>query len=99
MCWSEGVAGIMHNAAVTLGSAHASSAARRESALVRRLLIGSALLVVGIFIVAPVALVFSAAFENGIAAYWKGLINNPATLHSIKLTLMVAPIAVVLNTI
>jgi sulfate transport system permease protein len=62
-------------------------------------LIGSALLVVCIFIVAPVVLVFYAAFENGFAAYWKGLINNPATLHSIKLTLIVAPIAVLLNTI
>ncbi len=89
----------MHNMAATLGSAHANSVARQESAVVRRSLIGTALAVVGIFIVAPVALVFYAAFENGVAAYWKGLINNPATLHSIKLTLMVAPIAVVLNTI
>ncbi len=72
---------------------------RRESALVRRMLISSALLVVGVFIVAPVALVFYAALENGFTAYWKGLISNPATLHSIKLTLIVAPIAVVLNTI
>ncbi len=89
----------MHNAAATLGSAHATSAARRESAVVRRLLIGSALAVVGIFIVAPIALVFYAAFENGWAAYWKGLFTNPATLHAIKLTLIVAPIAVVLNTV
>src|SRR4029079_14285437 len=63
------------------------------------LLIGAALVVVGIFIAAPVVLIFFLALENGFAAYWHGLFTNPATLHSIKLTLIVTPIAVVLNTI
>jgi len=83
----------------TIASSHAISVAGRESALVRRLLIGAALVVVGIFIAAPVVLIFFLALENGFAAYWHGLFSNPATLHSIKLTLIVTPIAVVLNTI
>jgi sulfate/thiosulfate transport system permease protein len=89
----------MHNAATARASFHVTSAARRESAVIRRLLIGASLAVVGVFIVAPVLLVFVLALENGFGAYWRNLLNNPATLHSIKLTLMVAPIAVVLNTL
>ncbi len=57
----------------TIASSHAISVAGRESALVRRLLIGAALVVVGIFIVVPVVLVFFLALENGFAAYWHGL--------------------------
>ena len=89
----------MHSASASLSSAHASSVARHESAAVRRLLIGAALAVVGVFIVAPVALVFYSALEHGLGAYWHGLVSNPATLHSIKLTLIVTPAAVLLNTL
>jgi sulfate transport system permease protein len=89
----------MSNAAATFAPAHFTAARRRESALGRRLLIGSALAVVGIFIAAPVTLIFYLALQNGIGAYWHNLINNSATLHSIKLTLIVTPIAVVLNTV
>jgi len=89
----------MANATITLGHSHVSTARRAESAIVRRLLIGSALMVVGIVIVAPVALVFYSALEHGLGAYWRNLVNSPATLHSIKLTLIVAPTAVILNTL
>jgi sulfate transport system permease protein len=90
----------MHSGVATShASAHIPAVRLRESALVRRLLIGSALAVVGIFIIVPVVLIFYLALENGFTAYWSGIINNPATLHSIKLTLIVAPVAVVLNTI
>jgi sulfate/thiosulfate transport system permease protein len=89
----------MSDVAVTISARRSVSAARRESAIVRRLLIGAALLVVGVFIAAPVVLIFYLALENGFAAYWNGLFTNPATLHSIKLTLIVTPIVVVLNTI
>ncbi len=88
-------------ASATLHSASTGGTAvgRSESALVRRTLIGLSLAVIGVFIVAPVALVFYSALENGVWAYWHNLVNNPATLHSIKLTLTVAPLAVVSNTI
>jgi sulfate transport system permease protein len=89
----------MHSAAATLGSSHATTIVRQTPAWLRWSLIGSALAIVGVFIVTPVALVFYLALENGLSAYWNNLINSPATLHSIKLTLIVAPIAVVLNTI
>jgi sulfate/thiosulfate transport system permease protein len=89
----------MHSATATFGSAHATTQVRQTPAWLRWSLIGSAVAVVGIFIVTPVVLVFYLALENGLAAYWHNLVNNPATLHSIKLTLIVAPIAVVLNTI
>jgi sulfate transport system permease protein len=89
----------MHSAATTFAPAHVAVTGRHESALVRRLLIGSALAVVGVFIGAPVVLIFYLALQNGFRAYWHNLINNPATLHSIKLTLIVTPIAVVLNTL
>lgn len=89
----------MPSAAANLSSTHESAVARHESVAVPSFLIGAALAVVGVFIVAPVALVFYLALERGLGAYWQGLVNNPATLHSIKLTLIVAPAAVVLNTI
>src|SRR3954463_11001379 len=91
----------MHSAVATshASQAHIPAVRLRESALVRRLLIGSALAVVGVFIIVPVMLIFCLALENGFRAYWSGIINNPATMHSIKLTLIVAPIAVVLNTV
>ncbi|HZZ26681.1 MAG TPA: sulfate ABC transporter permease subunit CysW [Pirellulales bacterium] len=89
-------AAISHAGAIVTGH---SAAARRESALPRRLLIGSALTVVGIFIVAPVALIFYSALQNGIGAYWTNLITRPATLNAIKLTLIVTPVAVILNTL
>jgi sulfate transport system permease protein len=57
------------------------------------------LTVVGIFIVAPVALIFYSALQNGIGAYWTNLITRPATLNAIKLTLIVTPVAVILNTL
>jgi sulfate transport system permease protein len=78
---------------------HTATAARTESALVRRLLIGAALAVVGIVIVAPVALVFAMALEHGFAVYWNTLMHSSAALNAIRLTLIVAPVAVLLNTI
>src|SRR5215510_2937916 len=99
MCSSEGAADTMHSATARIASSHASGVVGRESALVRRLLIGTALAVVGIFIIAPVALVFYLALARGVGVYWDNLAHDPATLHAIKLTLIVAPIAVALNTV
>lgn len=89
----------MHSATAISVPVRSAAALRGESALVRRLLIGAALAVIGVLIVAPVALVFYLALENGVGVYWNNLVSDSATLHAIKLTLIVAPISVVLNTI
>ena len=40
---------------------------------------------------------FYQAFAGGPGAYWDNLVGDPDTLHSILLTLIVAPVAVLLN--
>jgi sulfate transport system permease protein len=66
---------------------------------VRRSLIGIALFVMSALVVVPLVNVFVEAFAGGVAAYWNNLVGDPDTLHSIWLTLTVAPMAVILNTI
>jgi sulfate transport system permease protein len=73
--------------------------AHEDPPWVRRLLIGSALLVMLGLVVVPLVNVFVEAFAGGLEVYWQNLVGDPDTLHSIFLTLAVAPAAVVLNTI
>src|SRR4051794_18744822 len=72
--------------------------ARQDPAWVRWGLTALALGLIGVLIVVPVVNVFVQAFSDGPAAYWTNLVRNPDTLHAIKLTLTVAPAAVLLNT-
>ncbi|MFH0980593.1 MAG: sulfate ABC transporter permease subunit CysW [Planctomycetota bacterium] len=72
------------------------STATTEPLPVRGLLIGVALLFVGLFLIAPLAAVFAQAFADGVAAYWASL-REPDTLTSIRLTLLTAAIAVPCN--
>lgn len=72
--------------------------ATAESTLVKTILIGIVLLFFGLFLVMPLVVVFQEAFEKGIAAYFHSF-TDKATKHSIQLTLLVAAIAVPLNTI
>lgn len=74
----------------------AAARAIDESALVRRLLIGVALLFLAVFLFAPLALVFSAAFGQGVAAYFESF-RNADTLSAIRLTLLASAIAVPAN--
>ena len=74
-------------------------ASRHDPVWVRRTLIGLAFLVIGILIVIPVANVFYQAFRGGPGVYWKNLVSDPDTRHSIFLTLTVAPVAVALNVV
>ena len=69
-----------------------------EPLLVRRILIGAALAYLGIFLVVPLAAVFSKAFEKGFALYWAS-ITDPAAVAAIRLTLLTAAVAVPLNTV
>ena len=64
---------------------------------VRIALVGVALAYFTIFLVLPVAIVFCEAMRHGLGAYLAGL-SEPATLHAISLTLLVAVIVVPLNT-
>ncbi|HEY3494876.1 MAG TPA: sulfate ABC transporter permease subunit CysW [Polyangiaceae bacterium] len=58
-----------------------------------------ALAAVGLIVVVPIANVFAGAFAEGVGTYWKNLVSDADTLHSILLTLTVVPIALVANTI
>lgn len=70
--------------------------ATTEPPLVRGLLIVVALLFTGLFLIAPLAAVFSQAFAEGVGAYWRSLLD-PDARASIRLTLITASIAVPLN--
>jgi sulfate transport system permease protein len=67
-----------------------------EPPFVRWLLIGVALLFLGLFLVVPLAAVFTEAFAKGVGFYFHSF-NDPNTLAAIKLTFIAAGIAVPLN--
>ena len=69
-----------------------------ESGPVKWILIGVALLYLGIFLLLPLACVFSNAFNKGIHVYWQA-ITQPDAIAAIRLTLLTALIAVPLNII
>lgn len=79
---------------------HSGSATARpavgECALVRWLLIAVSLGFLAMFLFLPLVVVFVEALRKGIGAYLAGL-NDPAAIAAIKLTLLVAVIAVPLN--
>jgi len=67
--------------------------------VVRWALTLAAVAVMGVLIVIPLVNVFYQAFANGLGAYWQNLIGDPDTLHSVRLTLIVAPVAVLANVV
>jgi sulfate transport system permease protein len=71
--------------------------AREDPPWVRNLLVGTALFVVGFLIVVPIVNVFAEALVDGPGVYWKNLVKDKDTLHSIKLTFTVVPFALILN--
>jgi sulfate transport system permease protein len=73
--------------------------AHEDPAWVRWTLVATALAVMTLLVVIPLVDVFVEAFAAGPVAYWRNLVHDSDTLHSIRLTLMVAPTAVVLNVI
>jgi sulfate/thiosulfate transport system permease protein len=70
--------------------------ALEEPRIVRFALIAVALAFIGLFLVLPLLAVFVEAFRSGIPAYLAA-INEPDALAAIRLTLLVAAIAVPLN--
>src|SRR6185369_8206618 len=73
--------------------------AQDDPPAVRAALILAAVGVMAFFVVVPLVNVFVQAFARGPGAYWRNLVGDADTLHSIKLTLMVAPVAVGLNVV
>src|SRR6516162_326677 len=72
---------------------------RQDPAIIRWTLTLLAVGVLGLLVIVPVAHVFYQALAGGFGVYWDSLVNDADTLHSIQLTLTVAPIAVLANTI
>ncbi|MGC5325241.1 sulfate ABC transporter permease subunit CysW [Brevibacillus sp. SYSU BS000544] len=70
----------------------------RGQSVLRWLLIGSALIFLGLFLIVPLIAVFSKALESGFDAYLLA-IKEPEALAAIKLTLLVTAITVPLNVI
>jgi sulfate transport system permease protein len=68
----------------------------RETAAVRRLLVALAVLAIAVLLVVPLAAVFVEAFRNGAGA-WLAAVAEPDARHALKLTLLVAAIAVPVN--
>jgi sulfate transport system permease protein len=66
---------------------------------VRWALIGMTVGIVGVLVVVPLANVFYQALAKGARVYWDNLANSPDTRHAMFLTLVVAPVAVAMNTV
>jgi sulfate transport system permease protein len=67
-----------------------------ESTLVRRLLISAAFLYLTLFLFIPLAAIFTEALKHGLSGYIDSFFNEDA-LAAIRLTLLVASVAVPLN--
>ena len=67
--------------------------------MLRRILIGLTLLIVGVLIVIPVVNIFVQAMGGGLWGYFSNLFSDRDTRHSILMTLIVAPISVAVNTV
>jgi sulfate transport system permease protein len=74
------------------------AAATEDPAWVRRLLIGVALVFLGAFLLVPAAAVLWEALGGGLDLYWKA-VSEPVAWAAIRLTLLVAAIAVPLNAV
>ena len=68
----------------------------REPRAVRFALVGLALASVALFLLVPLAAVFVEAFRDGAGA-WLSAVTEPDARHALKLTLLVAAVAVPLN--
>lgn len=67
-----------------------------ESSFVRRFLISAAFLYLTLFLFVPLAAIFAEALKGGLAAYVGSFLNDDA-LAAVRLTLLVAAVAVPLN--
>jgi sulfate/thiosulfate transport system permease protein len=82
---------------LTVGSP-ATHEAVEETPLVRAVLLGTAMLFLAVFLFLPLIVVFIEGFRKGIAVFMESF-SDPDTLSAVKLTLLVAAIAVTINAI
>jgi sulfate transport system permease protein len=80
----------------TAASKSMKDRSQTEPAFVRWVLIAIALVFLALFLLLPLAAVFSQAFEKGLTIYLEAL-KEPDTLSSIRLTLITAAVTVPLN--
>ena len=69
---------------------------RASNPITRRILIGMALLFLGVFIVLPLGVIFAEAFRKGLGPYFETFLD-PVAWSAVKLTLLAAGISVPLN--
>lgn len=77
----------------------ATPALARMIRVAPRLFSGLTVAIVGLLVLVPLASVFVQAFSGGVGAYLRNLTADPDTRHAILLTLIVAPLAVAMNTV
>ncbi len=65
----------------------------------RVLLISLAWIIALVLIIVPLIYVFVQAFADGFSGWWRNLFEDPETRHSVLMTLAVAPLAVLINTV
>src|SRR4051812_42946289 len=70
---------------------------QNDAVWVRRTLTIAAVLVIGLLVLVPLVNVFAQALSEGVRVYWNNLFDDHDTLAAIKLTLVVAPTALLLN--
>jgi sulfate transport system permease protein len=80
----------------TFNSKGTKERAQTEPAVVRWILIATALIFLALFLLLPLAAVFTQAFDKGLTVYLEAL-KESDTLSSIKLTLITAAVTVPLN--
>jgi sulfate transport system permease protein len=91
------MSGVVSARSIVPGKPHAERL-YTEGPIARFVLIGLALAFVGLFLIAPLLVVFVSAFSRGFGAYAEALLHEE-TFAAIRLTLITAGIAVPLNTI
>jgi sulfate transport system permease protein len=86
-----------HSPAPAIPAGRRVRRAQQDPLLVRAVLIGAAVLSVGVLVIVPTVFVFVQALRPGLSAYVGNLVRDRDTWSAIMLTLTVAPTAVVLN--
>ena len=81
---------------VTLTASAVNNAARRGSALGRRLLVISAWLVFLLFLVLPLFVVVTEALKQGVGVFFTSIFE-PDAISALKLTLLAVALAVVVS--
>jgi sulfate/thiosulfate transport system permease protein len=80
------------------GGPRTALAAVREPVWIQAALMLTALLFLVVFLLLPLAIVFSQAFQSGIGAYLSA-VRSPDTMAAIRLTLLAAAVSVPLNVV